>query len=379
MTEVHAMPVFVPSTSSPGQGDQSWKKPVTPFAEFLEPRLPQAQGGRIKVAECFPYAAGNPRYAAELPIGQVVPGNDGRDAEVVGNGEVYEALDPGNLTDGNMHPTLPGIGPCHDEKSPGRWPADVGEIDARNRIGWVPVCVDRLEGGKGDGCPTLGGAGDVVELVGKTLAHVALPGIGQSGSRSADDSGALRLRMPVGSERGEWILRPWRLQADGRLSYRGSVVLPYQVDAKDTTVMSTLASDRPGMSSTASVAYALFSTSWLDSPQFPLPAKAVLRNAETEGGDPFVASLSERGYMGAWNQWSQRMLRWKAGLTDGEDAVAWVRDYFLETNEIPGLVASLRAFSTGQGISLGRVMINGHEAWAATDHSRHGGGEGNGR
>lgn len=73
----------------------------------------------------------------------------------------------------------------------------------------------------------------------------------------------------------------------------------------------------------------------------------------------------------AWAHWAQRMLRWNAGAMGDESATAWVRDFFLEADEMLSLVASLQAFSAGQGISLGRIMINGREAWAAAGYSQH--------
>jgi hypothetical protein len=111
----------------------------------------------------------------------------------------------------------------------------------------------------------------------------------------------------------------------------------------------------------------------------PLSWKAMLRGplritqvnipADTAPVDPADPLEMGARLPASWIQWSQRLLRWNAGTTDGEGTTAWVRDYSLDPSDVPGLLASLRAVSEQQGLTLHRIMINGHEAWTSPDTS----------
>jgi hypothetical protein len=61
--------------------------------------------------------------------------------------------------------------------------------------------------------------------------------------------------------------------------------------------------------------------------------------------------------------WSERSLRFTP-QRDGT-AIAWVRDYRLESREIPRLMEALRGEAKTKGMSLSKIMLNGREAWSS--------------
>jgi len=61
--------------------------------------------------------------------------------------------------------------------------------------------------------------------------------------------------------------------------------------------------------------------------------------------------------------WSERSLRFTP-QRDGT-AIAWVRDYRLESHEMPRLMEALRGEAKAKGMSLNKIMLNGREAWSS--------------
>jgi len=61
--------------------------------------------------------------------------------------------------------------------------------------------------------------------------------------------------------------------------------------------------------------------------------------------------------------WSERSLRFTP-QRDGT-AIAWVRDYRLESREVPRLMEALRGEARAKGVSLSKIMLNGREAWSS--------------
>jgi hypothetical protein len=61
--------------------------------------------------------------------------------------------------------------------------------------------------------------------------------------------------------------------------------------------------------------------------------------------------------------WSERSLRFTP-QRDGT-AIAWVRDYRLESREAPRLIEALRGEAKAKGLLLSKIMLNGREAWSS--------------
>jgi hypothetical protein len=61
--------------------------------------------------------------------------------------------------------------------------------------------------------------------------------------------------------------------------------------------------------------------------------------------------------------WSERSLRFTP-QRDGT-AIAWVRDYRLESREMPRLMEALRGEAKAKGLLLSKIMLNGREAWSS--------------
>jgi hypothetical protein len=63
--------------------------------------------------------------------------------------------------------------------------------------------------------------------------------------------------------------------------------------------------------------------------------------------------------------WSERTLR-ITGEGEGH-AVAWIRDYRLDRHEEVALVQAVLQEARAQGITLGKIIVNGREAWASRE------------
>lgn len=65
------------------------------------------------------------------------------------------------------------------------------------------------------------------------------------------------------------------------------------------------------------------------------------------------------------SEWLSRWMKWIE--RDGHDPVVLLRDYRMDGDETRRVVDSLRAFAREQGVSLERVVVNGHEFWRNPD------------
>ena len=64
---------------------------------------------------------------------------------------------------------------------------------------------------------------------------------------------------------------------------------------------------------------------------------------------------------GLANPWSERLVRW---ISDpGQRVTAWVRDYGLESTDMPALIRDLLEHASGQSVQLARIVVNGQECW----------------
>lgn len=165
----------------------------------------------------------------------------------------------------------------------------------------------------------------------------------------------------------DWLSLPWRLKANAGLSYlHGRAALnPGQVAAQSVTIST------PCVPSTAGQGAALIVNNAqtriderLDAlrqllAQLDLPTPSVDHDWCGTSGGPVRG-----GGLLASLLWPQRLLRWRANAS-GEGAVAWVRDFSLDPSQAQPLVDSILALAQDQGLTLQRIMLNGHEVWSS--------------
>ena len=65
------------------------------------------------------------------------------------------------------------------------------------------------------------------------------------------------------------------------------------------------------------------------------------------------------------SEWLSRWMKWIE--RDGHDPVVLLRDYRMDGDETRRVVDSLREFAREHGVSLERVVVNGHEFWRNPD------------
>lgn len=319
--------------AAPLPGGQGQRKPATAFAGFLG-SCPSAGGEAHTLANPFPF----------LVAGS---GEQGSGVDIDGEERAIDVME-GGLT----------IVDCNS----GAWLAeDAATISPSIQPATAEMCT--IEGG------AAGEKGSVDPLLGNDAITPVRD--------------AVHMPAKVGQGQEEWVLRPWRLQAGLGLSYMSGNSTPRQTDGNVLTApaMRIGVSQILGTQSIDVVGERASSGSQEKPLVYSAHGMAMLLNGGDNAGsanlhDPAGAG---RWKSSAWIHWAQRMLRWNGGAIEGEDTVAWVRDFFLDADEVPGLVASLHAFSAGQGISLSRIMVNGREAWAAAGYSQHMERKGDGR
>ena len=190
------------------------------------------------------------------------------------------------------------------------------------------------------------------------------------------------LQTRIGQDSQDWLIRPWRLQANAGLSFRSD--RPSAVVASASATLLAGAMPRADhMRATAAGVVAFDESSlparWKNLLRLPVHVESASARMEADGIDASGLAEARGGEMAAWLHWSQRMLRWNGNAAGAGGVTAWVRDYSLDASEIPALVRSLAALSAEQGFLLERVMVNGHEAWAATGYVHLTGGDNDGR
>lgn len=331
MIDVHANRTAVPFPADLGQ-----RKPATDFCKFLELCIPEASGEAAVVARS-PHAE-EPRHAAIFPFPDDGWGEPG-DVEAKGGrmGVIEVAIGD----------TKAGVSGSDS------WPVtDDGATEPPIQVAPVEVCFAELESGceSGSGGSFVGS--DVVVPI-RDAPHV---------------------QMQAGPEREEWVFRPWRLHAGTGLSYRSGNSLPFQMDGNTFAAAADGPSGGEGKApSLGSAGERVWPVLQENLPVVPAHGGAVplIAGNGADGADPYAQAVIGSWNKGAWVHWAQRLLRWNAGATESENATAWVRDFSLDADEMPNLVASLRAFSAGQGIALSRIVVNGREAWVAAGYSQH--------
>lgn len=172
----------------------------------------------------------------------------------------------------------------------------------------------------------------------------------------------------MGPDQRDGILRPWRLQASGGLSYLSSGVqtgAPAETSLLTGRISDGLGSRIPSPSADVSEGGSL-PVRWKSVLRLPVELESFSRRMESDGhvsSDPIEA---KSGQLVALAHWSQRMLRW-SGNAASAGITAWVRDYLLSESDLPALIDALVALSIERGISLARIVVNGHEAWSAEE------------
>jgi len=339
MIDVRVNPATVPVPIESGQ-----RKPAQDFCRFLESSARERSSEAADAAR-LPYGEA-PGHAPILPV---LNDGCGKPEGMVAEGECAGVIEVA------MDDTVAGA------RSPDLWSVvDAGTVTPSIQTVAVEARFAEQEAGYEKGSDgSFAGSGALVSI-----------------------QDAPQMQMRTGPECEEWVLRPWRLQAGTGLSYRSGNSLPFQMDGNTFAAAADGPSAGEGKASLiGSAGERVWPVLQENLPVVPAHGGAMLLIAGNgaDGADPYAQAVIGSWNKGAWVHWAQRLLRWNAGATESENATAWVRDFSLEADEMPSLVASLRAFSAGQGISLGRIVVNGREAWAAAGYSQHMERKGDGR
>lgn len=339
MIDVRVNPATVPVPIESGQ-----QKPAQDFRRFLESNA-RERGSEAADAARLQYGDA-PGHAPILPV---LNGEFGKPEGMVAEGECAGVIEVA------MDDTVAGA------HSPDLWlVVDAGTVTPSIKTVAVEARFAEQEAGYEKGSDgSFAGSGALVSI-----------------------QDASQMQMRTGPECEEWVLRPWRLQAGTGLSYRSGNSLPFQMDGNTFAAaidgLSACEGKAPSIGSAGERVWPVLQENL---PVVPAHGGAMLLIAGNgaDGADSYAQAVIGSWNKGAWVHWAQRLLRWNAGATESENATAWVRDFSLGADEVPSLVASLRAFSAGQGISLGRIVVNGREAWAAAGYSQHMERKGDGR
>jgi hypothetical protein len=184
---------------------------------------------------------------------------------------------------------------------------------------------------------------------------------------SADASFVVRLQHHSGSV--ELIALPWRLVATGRLAHfvasQGSAG-PREPHAAGARSCNAGVAARPSatLPSIEAVGEALVAEEGEGKPA--VSAALAICDAVESGSDDNAVPASTQS--NAALPWTARLMRW-IEANDGA-ATLWLRDYRLEENGIPHLVATLRTAAGEAGMRLDRVVINGRTHWLVHRPSR---------
>lgn len=193
---------------------------------------------------------------------------------------------------------------------------------------------------------------------------------------------ALLVHSRIGQDSQDWLVRPWRLQANAGLSHRSDQ--SQALAAPETSSLlagSRLPSDplRMGPAAVGLMDDGSLPVRWKNLLRLPVHVESAHERMAADGIEASDPAETKGGEVAAWLHWSQRMLRWNGNAAGTGAVTAWVRDYSLEASEIPALIQALVALSAEQGFPLERVMVNGHEAWTATGYSQQTRGDNDGR
>ncbi|HEX8027536.1 MAG TPA: hypothetical protein VF491_03695 [Vicinamibacterales bacterium] len=155
---------------------------------------------------------------------------------------------------------------------------------------------------------------------------------------------------------------PWHLQANAGLSYLHVGVdspVPGQVSSYPVPTMMAPESIRsPAPAVVAALIEPVEGERLQDSIRISSLVPSLAETAETR---EVRTAAAGHGHLAPWLLWPQRSMRWIGDAENG--TTAWVRDYALDGENAQQLLDSLRCLAEQQGISLRRVMLNGHELW----------------
>ena len=180
-------------------------------------------------------------------------------------------------------------------------------------------------------------------------------------SREMDE----RVRPVTTGDQAELLAMPWQLLAHDGLSYSRAVSADAQTiePGRASAMAAETPFDMTFRPSAPAESVRISTTVDFDAESSGLVAWSKLpRPAPTSESLQSVSESDLPGYIPSGSLWSQRLLRWQ---DDGETGgtTAWIRDYTLDAAQARPLIASLRDLAGQQGLSLRRIMLNGHELW----------------
>jgi hypothetical protein len=170
----------------------------------------------------------------------------------------------------------------------------------------------------------------------------------------------------------ELIALPWRLVATGQLAH---LFASHGSAGTAATAQVHAAGARPAIPGMAASAFATRSSiEAIDDARVAgdansrLPASAALAAPDSVQSGPEDGAEHASVHGHAALPWTARLMRWVE--SNGGAATIWLRDYHLDENGLPHLVASLRAAAGDAGLRLDRIVINGKTQWHLHRSSR---------
>lgn len=166
------------------------------------------------------------------------------------------------------------------------------------------------------------------------------------------------------------IVSPWRLIADGSLSYRGRDGLPAgggSIGRAPGAASGTVRAGDGGMSAAVVRDLPLPVTTSPSNTGVVPPSPR--REASANGATDAVENAAHASTTSHSASWTMRLLRWFEA--EGRGATAWLRDYTLTADGETRLVDDLRRFATSEGLPLARIVLNGRTLWSADPSPLH--------
>lgn len=178
--------------------------------------------------------------------------------------------------------------------------------------------------------------------------------------------GAVELRLQHAGGNAEILSLPWRLAAVGALSQsfmRTVATLPENTPDGTVHVVGPAGPPitTPGPAVAGQVA-ASIGMSQADGLPASVSRPQVL--AAVSAGEADGAPERARHLALPTEPWLERLCRW-IERREREPSI-WVRDYRLDLQQAQMLASSLQALARERGVTLGRIVINGREAWNAS-------------
>ncbi|GAA4807954.1 hypothetical protein [Lysobacter hankyongensis] len=195
------------------------------------------------------------------------------------------------------------------------------------------------------------------------------PAVAVAAATDPQDAVTRMLQCHVRGPNGERevVSLPWRLAAGGRLDQ--SLRAPGMVAPGAVSNLAPGAMPPPGnvgspyFDAQGRLQNGILPPGVLAAGEGVLPPGVVritARGAEASGAATIGAASTP-----VVSEWLSRWMKWIE--RDGHDPVVLLRDYRMDGDETRRVVDSLRAFAREHGVSLERVVVNGHEFWRNPD------------